>query len=194
MGSGIKVEWNNFKTAVNTFVEQMGIMALEIEYVYQSRKTKAAKTLAAAHLENFLVFQLDNEPIPSVNTLSGFISSSIALACWSEKWKHDANSSTAELSADIIFMNSDIKEVAIAFANAYTCSKVITQNTKLISSVNQVEKKMDLVENFLGEVKKSLRDMKGTFGSMQEMIGRVLQTLAKINTAIRQCSPTGGIV
>ena len=91
-------------------------------------------------------------------------------------------------------MNNRLKDAAVALADAYTRSNHTgnVQYNKLTSSVNQVERKMDLVKNFLGEVKGSLGYMKGTLESMQEMIGRVLQALARINTAAELGSLTSG--
>lgn len=77
-----------------------------------------------------------------------------------------------------------MKKVGITFANFYTCLNIGIKNIKLISLINQFEKKIDLVENLLGEMKSSLRNMKSIFKSMQEIIDRVLQVLIKINAAI----------
>lgn len=65
-------------------------------------------------------------------------------------------------------MNSGFKEAAVALTDAYF-SNVNMQNTKLASSVGQVEKKMDLMENCLGEVKGFLGDMKVTLGNMLQL-------------------------
>lgn len=58
--------------AIEIFMEQMKNMAQEIENSIQSQKTKVAENLLATYLENSLVFQLDDEPILSVNTPAGF--------------------------------------------------------------------------------------------------------------------------
>ena len=147
-------------------------------------------------MENFWVFQLDDEPIPDVDTPSGSTTSSIALGSRSQKRKRDADSSTSiEPSADAVLMNNGLKDTAVALADTYTRSNANTHNTntELVSSVNQVERRMDSVENSLGEVKGSLGDMKGILGSMQEIIGGVLQALARINAAARLGPPTGGV-
>ena len=52
---------------------------------------------------------------------------------------------------------------------------------------------MDSVENFVDEVKDSLQDIKGTFGSMQKMIGRVLQALIRMNIAAGLGSSTSRV-
>lgn len=190
MGSGTEVERNDFKTAVETFAERIRIVAQEIEDSVQSRKAKAAESLAAARLENSLVFQLDDEPITGVDTPSGSTTSSIALGSRSQKRKRDITDSI-EPSADAVLMNNGFKEAAVALADAYH-SNINTQNNELASSVGQVEKRIDSVENSLGEVKRSFGDMKGTLGNMQEMIGVVLQALARINAAAGLGPPTGG--
>lgn len=168
-------------------------MALEIENTVQSQKTKAAKSLVATYLKNSLVFQLDNESIPSVDTLFGSTTSSITLKSRSQKRKRNIDSST-KLSVDVVFLNNRLKKVAVALLDAYTCSNVNTQNIKLVSLVNQVGKKIDSVKNLLGEVKSSLKNIKDTFESMQEMIDRVLQALTRINTALGLGLPIGGAV
>lgn len=58
---------------VKTFVEPMKIVIQKIE------NSKTIESLTTAYLENFLVFQLDDKPIPSVNTFSSSITSSITL-------------------------------------------------------------------------------------------------------------------
>lgn len=164
MRSDTEVERNDFKTAVETFAKQMKIVTQEIEDSVQSQKAKAAKSLAATCLGNSLVFQLDDEPIPGVDTLSGFTTSSIALESRSQKQKRDITDSIKP-STDIVLMNSGSKEIAVAFTNTYY-SNINMQNTKLVSLVGQVEKRMDLVENSLGEIKGSLGDMKSTLGNI----------------------------
>lgn len=193
MGSGTEVERNDFKTAVETFAERMRNVAQEIEDSVQARKAKAAESLAAARLENSLVFQLDDEPIPGVDTSSGSTTSaSIALAPSRSQQKRKRDGDPSEPSADAVLMNSGLFEAAVALADAYR-SNASTQNTgELVSSVTQVEKRMDSVETFLGEGKGSLGDMKDTLGNMQEMIRGVLQALARMNTAARLGPPTGG--
>ena len=80
-------------------------------------------------------------------------------------------------------MNSGLKNVTLAFSDTYICSSHAGNlyNNKLVSLVNQVEKKIHLVKNSLGEIKDSLEDIKRILGSIQEMIGGVLQALAKMN-------------
>lgn len=61
--------------AIEIFMEQIKNMAQEIENSIQSQKTKVAENLLATYLENSLVFQLDDEPILSVNISAGFTTS-----------------------------------------------------------------------------------------------------------------------
>ncbi len=55
----------------------------------------------------------------------------------------------------MVLLNNELKEVVVALANAYTYLNINTQNTKLASLVNLIEKKINLVENLLNEVKKA---------------------------------------
>ena len=117
----------------------MKIVIEEIENTVQSRKAKAVESLEVARLENSLVFQLDDEPIPGVDTLSDLTISSIALGSWSQIWKRDADSSiSTESYADVILMNNGLKDVVVAIADVYNCSNANTYNTNtaLASSVN----------------------------------------------------------
>lgn len=193
MGSGTEVERNDFKTAVETFAEQMKNVAQEIKDSVQARKAKAAESLAVACLENFLVFQLDDEPIPGVdNPFGSTISASIALAPSRSQQKRKRDGDPSEPSTDAILMNSGLKEAAVALADAYRSNASTQSAGELASSVTQIEKRMDSVETSLGEVKSSLGDIKGTLGNMQEMIGGVLQALARMNAAAGQGPPIGG--
>lgn len=186
MGSGTEVERNDFKTAVEQFAERMRTVALEIEVSVRSRKIKAAESLAAARLESSLVFQLDDEPIPGVDTPSGSTPSSIALAPRSNKRKRDTVDQTGP-SPDAVLMNTGIKEAAEALAGAY---RARIQNSEP-AEVNRLEERIDSVESSLGEVKGSLGDMKDTLGDMQKMIGGVLlQALSKMNAEAGLGPPT----
>lgn len=67
--------------------------------------------------------------------------------------------------ADIVLLNSSFKEAVVAFIDIYY-SYIGTQNTKLASLIIQVEKTIDLLENFFKEVKGFLGDMKDTLGNI----------------------------
>lgn len=67
MGSGTEVERHDFKTAVEQFADRMNTVAQEINDAFKYRQLKAAENLAAARLENSLVFQIDDEPIAGVD-------------------------------------------------------------------------------------------------------------------------------
>ena len=167
MGSSTKIKKNYFKMVIRTFIEQIKNIAQEIEDTIQSQKIKTAKSLGTTYLENFLVFQLDDELIPGIVTLLSLTISSIVLGSQSQKQKHEVNSSTKPF-ADVVFMNNRLKDIAVAFADTYTCSSYArnTQINELVFLVNQVEKKIYLIKNSLEEVKSSLGDIKDTLGSM----------------------------
>lgn len=85
MGSGTEVERFDFKAAIEQFAKRIEEVAREIVDAVKSRQQRAAENLEAARLENSLVFQVDDEPIPRVDTPvanpnSSSRSSSIALA------------------------------------------------------------------------------------------------------------------
>lgn len=190
MRSGTEIERNDFKIVIETFTEQMKIVAQEIEDSVHFQKTKATESLAAICLENSLDFQLDDKLIPGGYTPSSFTSSSIALISQSQKQKPDLD--FTKPSTNVVLINSSFKEVVIALANVY-CSNVSTQNTKLASLVTQIKKKMNLIKNSLEEVKSSLGDMKDMLKNISEMIGGVLEALAKINAIARLGPSIGGV-
>lgn len=168
---------------VETFAKRMRIVAQEIENSIQSQKIKANKSLATTCLKNSWVFQLDNESISGVDIPFDFITSIIALESQFQKQKHYITNST-QPSADAILMNNGFKKAAVVLADIYY-SNVNTKNTELVLLVGQVEKKTDLIENSLRKIKDFLGDLKDTLRNMQEMIGGVLQVLARINVAAR---------
>lgn len=163
----------------------MRTVALEIEDSVWSQKIKAAESLAAARLESSLVFQLDDEPIPGVDTPSGSTPSFIALAPQSNKQKRDTVNQTGPLP-NAVLINTGINEATEALADVY---RTRMQNFKP-AEVNRLEEKIDLVESSLGKVKGSLGNMKSTLGDMQKMIWGVLQVLSKMNAEAGLSPPT----
>lgn len=97
----------------------MKIVTQEIEDSVQSQKAKAAKSLAATCLGNSLVFQLDDELIPSVDTPFSSTTSSIALESRSQKQKRDITDSIKQ-STDVVLMNSGFKEIAVTLTDTYS--------------------------------------------------------------------------
>ena len=83
MESGTEFEQDDFKAVVEQFTKQMEEVARDIDNVVKLHQQWAAENLKAARLENSLVFQVDDKPIPGVDTSainSSFWLSSIALA------------------------------------------------------------------------------------------------------------------
>lgn len=69
-------------------------------------------------------------------------------------------------------MNIGIKEASIALTNIY---RACTYNFKPAGiQVNRLEKKIDLVESLLREMKNPLGDIKKMLRNMQKMINEVL--------------------
>ncbi len=94
MGSGTEVERNDFKTAVETFSARMETVAQDIDDALKTRQQRAAENLEAARLENSLIFQLDDEPIPGIDApptgTQSSRGSSIALGHRPNKRKREA--------------------------------------------------------------------------------------------------------
>lgn len=83
LGSGTEVEKDDFKTAVEQFATRMKMVAQEINDSVKSRQQRAAKNLEAARLESSLVFEIDDEPIPGVDTpVSNSTQSNVSINCF----------------------------------------------------------------------------------------------------------------
>ncbi len=123
-GSGTEVERDDFKAAVEQFAERMDTVAREIDDAVKLYQQRAAENLEAARLENSLVFQIDDEPFPGVDTPANFNysqSSSIALALRVSKRKREPESNS-QPSADIVLLTSGFKEARTILADAYRAS------------------------------------------------------------------------
>ncbi len=139
----------------------MRIVVLEIKDSVQSQKIKAVESFAVMRLEISLVFQLDDEPIPGIDTLLGSIPPFIILVYQSNKQKQEMFDQSGP-SPNTVLMNISIKEVAEVLANVY---RAIMQNFES-AGVNWRKERIDLVENLLEKVKSFLANMKGTLGDM----------------------------
>lgn len=129
MGSGTEVERNDFKTAVETFAEQMKIVASDIDDSVKTRQQKIAENLEAARLENSLIFEIDDEPIPGIDApertstaTSRAVTpgSSIALAPRSRKRKQaEMDAANTEPSADAVLFTNSFREATASLAGAF---------------------------------------------------------------------------
>lgn len=96
MRSDTKIEQNNFKGVIEKFAECMEFVTLEIDNSVKTCQQKVAEILEAAWIENALIFQIDDELIPGVDTpptnknCSSISESSIALN--SQHHKQERNS------------------------------------------------------------------------------------------------------
>lgn len=68
MGSGTEVERNDFKASVETFLGRMKVVKEEVNESVKSARQKSAEIYGAARVESALVFDIDDEPIPGVDT------------------------------------------------------------------------------------------------------------------------------
>ena len=68
MGLGTKVKRDNFQAVVKQFAKRVEDVAKDIDNTIKSCQQQAVENLKAARLENFLVFQVDDEPILGIDT------------------------------------------------------------------------------------------------------------------------------
>ena len=147
MGSGTEVKRDDFKTAVEQFAKRMVEVAREIDDAVKSRQQRAAENFEAARLKNSLVFQVDDELIPGVDTpaanSNSSRSSSIALAPRASKRKREAEPMD-QPSTDTMLFSTGFKEATTILANAYCASQ--SQTVESIASIEALEKKLDQME------------------------------------------------
>lgn len=64
-----EVERNDFKIAIKIFAACIETVAQDINDALKTCQQQAVENLEATILENSLIFPLDNEPIPDIDTL-----------------------------------------------------------------------------------------------------------------------------
>lgn len=68
MGSGTEVKRNEFKASVKTFFGRIKAVKEEVNRSVESARQKAAEIYEATRVESALVFNINDEPIPGVDT------------------------------------------------------------------------------------------------------------------------------
>lgn len=172
MGSGTEVEQNDFKAAVEQFTKRYQEVAAELDNADQTRQERAAENLEAAHLEASLVFDLDDEPIPEVdtsattsanpstnNTRSG--TPSIALGSRTAKRRRTEANSAEHTSGDALLAAS-FREFTAILADALRTSRSFSTVPPAVNPA--IEERVHQVENAISDVR--------------DMVGQVLEALA----------------
>lgn len=147
-------------------------VAQEIDDALKTRQQRAAENLEVARLENSLIFQLDDKPIPGVD-----IPQSIALGHRPNKRKREA-AFNEEPSGDAVLLANSFRGSMAVLAEALRARHEAPTpgpaNDLLSQRITTLEEKFD-----------------GTLGNMQDTMGRVLQAFAGLNAAAGLGLPAG---
>lgn len=128
--SSTKVEENDFKTAIETFAEQIKIVTSDIDDSVKTRQQKIVENLKAARRKNSLIFDINDEPIPGVDAPERTAStgtsravtpgSSIVLASRLRKHKRaEVNAADLEPSADAVLFINGFREATSSLARVF---------------------------------------------------------------------------
>ncbi len=129
MSSGTDVKHNDFKASIETFLSQMKAIKEEVNKSVKSAWQKVAEIYEVTHIESVLVFEIDDKPIPGVNTLT---STSIRLSTQdiSIALSDTESSRKKRCSASFYFSKEKSNtEAAIILANSFEKSAIKLTNT-----------------------------------------------------------------
>lgn len=125
MGSGTKVEKDDFKSVVKQFTKHWQTMANKIEDMIKTRQERVAENLEAAQLENSRIFQIDNELISSVDiptnstrSRTPFITLNSHGKCKHLEIESRNSSNNVEPLKDIVFLATSFTELTAILAIA----------------------------------------------------------------------------
>lgn len=147
------------------------------------------------------MFQLDDEPIPGINTPANPNSSSrsspIALAPRASKRKPEAEP-IDQPSADIMLLTSGFKEATTILADAYCASQTLEMSTVPAAATEALERRMDQLEVNVQSIADKILNappapLLANEGlekkvdqikiDMESMVEKMLQALANLNAA-----------
>ena len=172
MGSSTEVEKDDFKSAVEQCAERWETVAKEIKDMAKTRKERAIENLKAARLENSLIFQVDDEPIPGIDRPTNSIRSgtlSIALNGHSKRKHLEIKSSSsindAEPSKNAVLLATSFRESTAILAAALKDSKNLVVPVALLAPISAVS------DNRINEVK---TELKNEMGEMRTIMERIL--------------------
>lgn len=216
MGSGTEVERNDFKAAVEQFAHHMETVAQDIEDSVKTRQQKAAENLETARLENALIFEIDDELIPGVDTpnRSSTPGSSIALNPWQKKRKrNNENTSETQLEASqnaVLIANSFRDSTAVLADTFHYKQKAITAASPAATpaaptatlpatfaataaaspaaaSPAATATESNKLSQRIGNLEQKVDN---AVGNMEGMMERIMQALAGLNAAAGLSPPT----
>lgn len=172
MGSGTKVEQNDFKVAVEQFTKRYQEVAAKLDNTDQTRQEQAAENLDAAHLETSLIFDLDNEPIsgldtsaitsanPSTNNTRFGIPSIVLDSQIAKHRRTEANS--AENTSGDALLAASLRESIAILADALQTSRSVSTTPPSVNAA--IEEQVHQVENAINNIR--------------DMVEQVLEALA----------------
>ena len=178
MESGTEVEKDDFKSAVEQFTNRWQTVANEIEDMVITRQERAAKNLEAARLENNLIFQVDDEPIPGLDTPTNSTRSgtpSIALngrgKCKRSEMESTNLNNDAQPSKDAVLLATSFRESTAALAAALRDNRNPVVPAALPAPTS-------VPDNYEHRIDKVKTELKNEMGEMWSMMERILQAVA----------------
>lgn len=183
MGSGIQVDQDDFKAAVEVFRNRWEIVENEIKQSKQSKDAQAAELFEAARVQKAIVFELDDEPIAGIDSAehgSNARNASIALNSSSRKRKREADLGP---SHDAILLAEAFEKSTRMLAKALVAGR--SSDTGSSSSFLSTSHTQAPSSNNLGEfnqrmtkVETGLEGMATELGDMKNMLGRIFAAVS----------------
>lgn len=189
---GIEVECNNFKIFIEIFFGQIKAIKEQVNEFVKLAKQKVAKIYKAAYMKNVLVFEIDDEPIPKVDTpafpdiRSGIWGASIALnGTKSQKKKRLASISLSKEKSNMetaIRLADSFEKTASKLANGFLASKSTAQpvTTLLTAFTNSIS----TTSNNSLVLAQWVTDLEAKCRSMQDMIDQIFQVVKGLSSSI----------
>lgn len=183
MGFGTQVNQDNFKLAVEMFWDRLEILKADIKQSKESKEAQAAELFEATQLQKTRGFEMDDEPIVSIDSESSNLQNiSITLNSSNQKQKRDRAVSTG-LSNNTVLLAETFEKSTSVLAKAL----VACQNSDpiLVSTFSLNNDLSDLNQR-LTKIETGLEDMKSELGNMKNMLGRIFAAVlgSQINNNI----------
>ena len=172
MGSGTQVEQDDFKAAVEKFRERIEIVKNELSLAVKDKQAQAAELFEAVRLQRAMVFELDDEPIPGIDSgasAAGVRGVSIALNSSARKRKRadsgsqeNASERVASRIAESLEKSTNVLASALRSSrsnppsSAPTTSSLPSNNTSNALSISNLNTRITNMESELGDVKSML--------------------------------------
>lgn len=181
MGSGTQLEQDDFKAAVEQFARRMETVQKDLDEQVKAKRANAAEKFETARLQSDMVFGLDDEPIPGIE--SGALGaapghpSSIALNANTRKRKRNNSSNGISIDAATI-LSETIERTTTVLAQALTSAPPEQAPTPApaLRPTTPPAKEADVAA-----LEQKMTTMEARFearmGDMQNMLSRILSAV-----------------